>query len=155
MARKHHRINVGAQLAASLFREADEWRAKGDLANEQKALDAARAQLEVAGLPSQEAAEAKAAESVPFTSQEETLRDADEAAAATTATVNAQTSTTETTIKAEIEGRLTQLRQARDAITSGQLFQSLSVNERKVIEALVKDDIGMIRLFLRKLDGTD
>lgn len=76
-------VNCDAQLAASLFREADEWAAKGDALNEQKALDAARAQLELAGLDSREVAEAKACERVPLTAAEraERTRDAADAVA--------------------------------------------------------------------------
>lgn len=82
MARTHRRINVAAQVAVSLFREADEWAAKGDLGNEQKALDAARAQLELVGIGSREEAQEMASERVPFTAKEETQADLDAAAAA-------------------------------------------------------------------------
>ena len=64
-------VNVAAQIAASIFAEADEWAKKGHSENEQKALDAARAQLKLAGLDSREAAEMKACELVPLTAKEE------------------------------------------------------------------------------------
>lgn len=87
MGREHHRVNVSAQLAASLFREADEWAAKGEPENEQKALDAARSQLAQSGIDSREAAEMCAEERVPFTVKEEKQADADQAEAAVQATV--------------------------------------------------------------------
>lgn len=82
MMRTHRSVNVAAQLAVSLFREADEWAAKGDAANAQQALAAARSQLIQSGIDSREAAEMLASEQVPFTAEEETQRDADEAEAA-------------------------------------------------------------------------
>lgn len=90
MGREHMRVDVGAQLAVSLFREADEWAAKGDAANAQKALAAARSQLERAGMDSREAAEARAAERVPFTAKEEARADKDAAAAAAQQAADAQ-----------------------------------------------------------------
>lgn len=80
--RVHRRANVAAQLAVSLFREADEWEAKGDAENARKARDAAQGQLVAAGIDSREAAEMHASERVPFTADEEAQRDADEAASA-------------------------------------------------------------------------
>jgi hypothetical protein len=82
-------VNCDAQLAAALFREADEWRAKGDLVNEQAALDTARSQLEAAGLDSREAAEAKAVERVPLTAAEKQQQDADAVEAANRAEAEA------------------------------------------------------------------
>lgn len=81
MGREHLRVDVGAQLAVSLFREADEWAAKGEPVNARKALAAARSQLAQSGMDSREAAEAKAEERVPFTAKEEKQADADQAEA--------------------------------------------------------------------------
>src|SRR3990167_4760539 len=76
--RMHRRVNVAAQLAVAIFREADEWEAKGNQANAQRALAAARSQLVRAGMDSRDAAEALASESVPFTPAEETKRNKEE-----------------------------------------------------------------------------
>lgn len=89
MARTHRRINVAAQVAASFFREADEWRTKGSPLNEQKALDAGNAMLEREGITSRADGEARASESVPFTAEEEAARDAEEAAIGAAAPENA------------------------------------------------------------------
>lgn len=81
MPRTHRRINVAAQLAAQLFDEAAAWRETGDLANEQKALEAGYALLEREGLGSPEEARERSSESVPFTVEEEKQADLDDAAA--------------------------------------------------------------------------
>lgn len=74
-------VDVAAQLAVSLFREADEWAAKGDVANAAAALRLARSQLVVLGLDSRTAAKAWAERRVALTTDELTVRAADAEAA--------------------------------------------------------------------------
>lgn len=90
MSRHHHRVNVSAQLAVAFFREAEEWRAKGDLENEQKALEAGYALLEREGIGSPEEARQRASERVPYTAAEEAQAATDATAAATKAAADAE-----------------------------------------------------------------
>lgn len=82
-------VDVGAQLAVSLFREADAWAAKGDSANAEAALRLARSQLVVSGMDSRAAAEAYAERQVALTAAQLAIREADIAAAAAAATARA------------------------------------------------------------------
>lgn len=82
-------VDVGAQLAVSLFREADEWAAKGDNENAAAALRLARSQLAVAGMDSRAAAEAWAERQVALTAAQLAVQTADIAAAESAATARA------------------------------------------------------------------
>lgn len=150
MAAHRQVINCDAQLAASLFREADQWRARGDRVNEQKALDAARAQLVLAGIDSREAAEAKAEELIPLTAAEETQRQADQDAAAAVATAQAALDVNDATLRDRVDQALTQLATAHTnwgTLTAAQKDAALKLN--------VRVTLALARLQLRKLDGTD
>ena len=143
-------VNCDAQLAVALFREAAEWAAKGDLVNEQKALDAARAQLELAGIVSQEAAEAWAEESVPLTPEEEAQAVVDAAAAAGTAAEQAVFSANDRTLRDRVEQGLSALAAAHanwGALTAVQKDTALRLN--------VRVTLALARLQLRRLDSTD
>jgi hypothetical protein len=60
-------------------------------------------------------------------------------------------------IKAALLARLANLTAARDAMTgaSPTLFQGLTAQERGLLRMLVQDDIGLIRLLLRRLDAAE
>lgn len=92
---------------------------------------------------------------VEMTAEEEAQADADAAAEASSVAAQGVLNANNQTLRSQVETRLTQLRTARDAIAAGNLFQALAVNERNVIAGLVTNDIGIGRLILRNLDGTD
>lgn len=92
---------------------------------------------------------------VPMTPAEQTRYDSDQitglAAAAAQETIRSNVSA----ITTALTSRMATLRQARTAIAGGSIFASLSVNERKVIDALLQDDLQFARLILELFDATD
>lgn len=147
---EHLVVDVSAQIAVALFREADEWRARGDLVNEQKALDAARAQLELAGLDAREAAEARAEERVALTASEVAACEADAEAAAQTAQTAAAASANESTLRDRVAAALATLTAAQEnwaTLTAAQKDGALRLT--------VRVTAALARLQLRQLDETD
>lgn len=60
----------------------------------------------------------------------------------------------EQTIRASIVTRLAKIRTARTALSNGNIFASLSVNEKAVIDGLLEDDLYLGRIVLSLFDGT-
>ncbi|MCR4340958.1 MAG: hypothetical protein NUW01_13845 [Gemmatimonadaceae bacterium] len=148
-------VNVAAQLAKGLLAEARALEQIGDALSRRRA-QAIRHQAERLMLDQGITdPDVEAERMVTLTVAENTQAGTDESTAATVAAATAVVDANEKTIRDAINARLAGLRAARDAIAAGTIFASLTVNERKVIDALVRDDIGIARLLLRKLDSTD
>lgn len=145
-------VNCDAQLAAALFREADEWRARGDLANEQKALGAARAQLELAGIDTREAAEAMAEERVAFTPQEAAQASVDAAALVAAAAAEAVLTANAGTIGASLEQKRSRALALADKLDAN---TATPAEQREALALCLRGLVRLTRLQLRLLDGTD
>lgn len=91
---------------------------------------------------------------VPLTPAEEAQFDADQIAGATAASAADTRNANVSTIQTSISGRLTKIRQARNALAAGNIFAALSVNEKAVIDGLLEDNLYLARLTLNLYDGT-
>lgn len=76
-----------------------------------------------------------------------------QSAAAAQATTNVHLAN-ETTVQAALTSRFALIRTARTAIANGNLFASLSANEKAVIDGLLLDDLYLGRLALELYDST-
>lgn len=92
---------------------------------------------------------------VEMTEAEEEQLEADQAAAAKAEAAEAACEQNAATIRQAIETQMGRIRTARTAISNGNLFQSLTANERNVIDGLLQDDLYVGRLLLNQLDATD
>lgn len=91
---------------------------------------------------------------VPLTPVEEAALDADQTALAAAATVQAGRLANQQSVRASITARMAQIRTARTALTNGNIFSALSVNEKAVIDGLLEDDLYLARLTLDLYEGT-
>lgn len=91
---------------------------------------------------------------VPMTAEEEAQLAADLAASAAADEEQAERDENADTIRAGIQSRMVQIRQARTAIGNGNLFAGLSANERAVIDGLLQNDLYMGRILLNQFEAT-
>lgn len=91
----------------------------------------------------------------PMSLVEQAQYDVDQVAGAAAAVVQQTSRANQVALAAALAARMTSLRQARSAIAGGSLFASLSAAEKKVMDALLQNDLQFARLTLELLDATD
>lgn len=91
---------------------------------------------------------------VPMTPAEEAQAQADSAAGLAAANAASVLNGNHATILTAVNTRMAKLRTARTALAAGNIFASLSVNEKAVIDGLLEDDLYLGRLVLHLFDGT-
>lgn len=92
---------------------------------------------------------------VPMTPAEVAQYDADQTSGLSAAAVQETSRANLAAITTALTTRMATLRQARSALAGGAIFASLSVNEKKVMDALLQDDLQFARLILELFDATD
>lgn len=92
---------------------------------------------------------------VPMTTTEEAQWAADQAAGTAANNAYEAAHANALAMGSALAGRMTSLRQARVALAGGSIFAALSVNERKVIDMLLQDDLQFARLILEQFEATD
>lgn len=145
-------VDVGAQLAASLFREADAWEAKDDLLNAEKARDAARAQLQLAGLPSRGAADADAEKRVPLTAAETTQQTADNTASAQAVAEKAAAAAVADTLRTTLRDKRARALTLADKLDAN---TATAVEQREALALALRGLVRLTRLHLNLLDQAD
>lgn len=145
-------INCEAQAILALQRAAVSAEALGLHRDAEQARAAASNALLASGITDPEA---EAERYVPLTPAETTARTADQTAAATAQAAVDVLTGNELTLRERADVALTNLIAGANAIKNGNLFTDRTVNERGYLELLGRTDAALIRLLLRKLDGTD
>lgn len=92
---------------------------------------------------------------VPMTPAEQAQRDADEAIGVAASRASEAARANLVAITAAITGRMASLRTARTALAAGSIFGSFNSNEKKVLDALLQDDLQLARLVLELFDASD
>lgn len=90
-----------------------------------------------------------------MTPAEQAQCDADQAAGLAAAAVQDTINANQAAVTAALKARMVTLRQARTALAGGSIFASLSVNEKKVMDALLQNDLQFGRVVLELFDSTD
>ena len=92
---------------------------------------------------------------VAMTPAEQAQYDADQVIGLAADDLQTSTRANQSALVAALSSRMATLRQARAALAGGSIFASFSVNEKKVIDALLQDDLQFGRLILEVFDATD
>lgn len=92
---------------------------------------------------------------VDLTPEEQAAYDAQQIAGASQSAAEKSLAQNAVEIRANILTRMDSVRTARTALANGNIFSSMSANEKLVIDGLLQDDLYLGRLILGLFDATD
>jgi hypothetical protein len=92
---------------------------------------------------------------LPLTEEEIAQREVDRVEAEIVEAELVARQTNETTIRDALEARLDTLAQALAALDGGTIFGGLTAQEKAVLRLLLRDDRGIIRLMLGRLEAAE